>query len=352
MRKKKALGIIAAIFIILFVSAMGVLVVSLLGSSSQSSINYLFSQKAFYVAEGGLEYYIEQLENQAASWTSPPTKPTNEALGGGTFTITTSNEQDNEIDVVSTASITGPDSIVITREAALTVTRSASSPASFSYVTRSESTLNFTDSTGTINGDISAGGSISGTSGLTLNGTEYPNTSVAFPEVDLTNYQTDADHVISGNYTFASGTYSGIYYITGNVTFESNVVLNGSVIVPSANKTVSTTNTDSVTINASGNYPAIASAGAITLSANKKSSSNLTINGLVFTSKNANPSINLRKAENFTFDGAMVSMGKIDLREMINLNMTLDSDIAANPPPYFSDPGSGGVSISNWDEVY
>ena len=47
-RQRKALGIIAAILIILFVAVMGLLLVSLLGVDTFSSLNYLHSQKAFF----------------------------------------------------------------------------------------------------------------------------------------------------------------------------------------------------------------------------------------------------------------------------------------------------------------
>ncbi|MCM8771085.1 MAG: hypothetical protein NC936_04380 [Candidatus Omnitrophica bacterium] len=51
-----------------------------------------------------------------------------------------------------------------------------------------------------------------------------------FPEINFDYYESIADHKIYSNHTFTSGIYSGIWYIEGNVNFQDNVTINGSVI--------------------------------------------------------------------------------------------------------------------------
>ena len=71
MMNKKGLGIIAAILIMLVVAVMGVTLASLLGTNTQSSINYMQSQQAFFLAESGAQNALLALKNYTtgAAWT-------------------------------------------------------------------------------------------------------------------------------------------------------------------------------------------------------------------------------------------------------------------------------------------
>ena len=52
-------SIIAAIFIIVILGFMGVMFVSLIGTSSLTAVNDMQSTQALYLAEGGMEYILE-----------------------------------------------------------------------------------------------------------------------------------------------------------------------------------------------------------------------------------------------------------------------------------------------------
>jgi hypothetical protein len=359
---KKAQALVAAILIILIGSVIGVTIVSLLGKGSATAVNYIRGKQALFIADGGLEYYLEQLNNQSSSWSTPPTKPSNMALGIGTFTITTSNAQQDSINVTSTATVSGADNISVVRVVSVTATRiSAGAPAAFAFFLRgnSPSGLNFTGSTGSVTGNLSSAGNISGipVAGLTLNGTSSPDSLLDFPTANYAYYQGVANTVISGNYTFsANTTYNGIYYVTGgNVTFQNNVKLYGTIVLASANKSIIMNNTSGVVIDPSldslhpGNKnPAIVSAGVISA----ESTTNLSIKRLVYTDKNSNPSITFRNSTGLNFFGTIVSQGGVNVRSVSNLTMVFDSDILVNPPPGFSGGGTGAVSATLWDEVY
>lgn len=357
--KKNGQGIVAAILIMVIASVAAVTVVSLLGTDLGSSLNYLYSQQAFFIAEGGLEYYAKQLQNQPSSWVHPPAPPTNAALGKGTFSIATANAQAHSIDVTSTGRVSGMDGISVVRVVREHLTRAS---GVFKYVVRSDSKnkgINFSGtSVGAVTGDLSSAGPIAGIPNLafTLSGTKYPNAAMSFPAVDFSGYQAIADHVINTNFTFSAfTTYTGIYYINGNVTFQSGARLNGTLIVPNAGKDITLNSTVNVVIDPtadplhpSSNYPAIVSAGKI--SAN--TCVNLTVKRLIYTSKNSNPSITLQSNVNVFFTGSIISSGAVDATSNVNLFLTFDPNILSNPPPYFSAGATQGVAASDWDELY
>jgi hypothetical protein len=178
---------------------------------------------------------------------------------------------------------------------------------------------------------------------------------MTFPSPTYASYQAIADYVV-GNQTFAANTtYTGIYYATGNVIFQNNAKLYGTLVLANSNKTITMNNTSGVVIDPSqdpghpsSNYPAIVSAGAISAT----STTNLTIKRLIYTDKNSNPSINFRYSTGLNINGTIVSQGGIDVRNNTGLTMVFDSNILTNPPPYFSGGGSQTVSDTLWDEVY
>lgn len=356
---RRGQGIVAAVLIVLIAAVIGVTAASLLGTDVGSSLNYMQSQQAFFIAEAGLEYYLEYLQGQTGSWASLPSPPSNMAFGRGKFSISTANAQTDSIDVTSTAQITGMDGVNTVRLVSVRATRQPGIPDAFRYLMRGDSPggVSFTNSTGTVTGDLSSAGTIAGIPNpfLTLNGTKYPNTTLTFPGVDFDSYQAIADTTISGNYTFAADTtYNGIYYITGNVTFQNGAKLYGTLVNPSANKTITLDNTTGVVIDPTqdpfhpgGNYPAIVAAGFISAT----TTANLTTKRLIYTSKNANPSINFRYSSSFNFNGSIVSGGGVDVRDNTNLSMTFDTGILTNPPPNFTG-GTQTVGSSLWDELY
>jgi len=225
---RKAFGVIAAILIMLLVAVMGITVANLMGTDISGSTNYQHSQQAFFVAEGGLRYYLEQLKRQLTSWKLPPLQPLNEALGEGIFTITTANEEDKEVDVTSAAYITAADGTIIKRSVYVHAKRIP--PPAFKYAAYSDINVNLSGK-GEINGDTAAEQHVNGKDSWKLNGEVEEGANIDFPYMDFPSYAKDADYVVNGSFTFEEGKmYEGIYYITQNASVENGVTMNGSII--------------------------------------------------------------------------------------------------------------------------
>lgn len=84
----KGVSLIAAIFIIVILAFMGVMFVSLIGTSSLTSVNDLQSAQALYVAAGGGEFILKNRAFPNYSM-NPNTGGTSQNLGVGSFSVTT-----------------------------------------------------------------------------------------------------------------------------------------------------------------------------------------------------------------------------------------------------------------------
>lgn len=340
--RKKATGIIAAVLIVLIVSIMGVVVASLLGTDTGSTLNYLHSQQALFIAEGGLEYYLKQLQKETRSWkTYTPPQPTNEALGNGTFTISTANAKKDEIDVTSEAHVLGMDGQTVKRVVSVHATRGTGIPEAFKYVQHSGSNISFMGSTGKVKGDLSTTGEVTYEEGMTIKGTITEHSSVPVPVVDFASYEAIADHKETNFFFKKNQTYDGIWYITQSASFEDGVTLNGTIIAD----VINITNCSNVTVKPSGNYPALVASSAIIIGLG--GAKNIDISGLVY----AGGLIKVWAMEKATFTGALISGMYIETMYANNIDFNYDSKIFTNPPPYFS---GGGVNVatSNWNEIY
>jgi Tfp pilus assembly protein PilX len=324
---KKGLAVIAAILIVLIASLMGLTAVSLLGSESWGVVNYINSQEAFFIAEGGVEYYAELLQNQSSSWTTPPTAPVDEALGKGTFTITTANALDDEIDVTSTSKITAAGARTIKRAVTIHIAR-GTTPDAYSYILYTASGINTTSAVN-----------------LTITG-EQEGSGSYFPLVDFSYYQAAAapGQNISGNYTFTAGIYTGIWYIDGNVTIDSGVTMNGTIV---STKKITSTNKAGITINPASPNPALIANNAIDFNR----SGTVNINGLIYAGTDGTGSFDASRTTDFIFTGTIISPQEIDLSRSEDAVLSYDSSILTDPPPGITG-GSSSITRSNWDEVY
>jgi Tfp pilus assembly protein PilX len=86
LNNSRGVSLIAATFIIVILAFMGVMFVSLIGTSSLTSVNDLQSGQALYLAEGGMEYIFQNRVFPNYSLTGTTT------LGAGSFTVATPAE--------------------------------------------------------------------------------------------------------------------------------------------------------------------------------------------------------------------------------------------------------------------
>jgi len=323
---KKGVSIIAAIGIMLILSLLGIVGVSLLGSLAVSGVDYFQSQKSFYLAEAGLKWYMEQLKNDS-NWSDnytvlSPKGPI--TFSGGTFTIAVSNCQVNLIDVVSTGAIAGYEGETIKRVVSAHVIRVLEP---FNYALYVGGTVN-----------------TQGSDNFVVNGSQLQN-AANLPVVDYSYYSSIANHVITANYTFAAGTYSGVWYIEGDVTIDSNVTINGSIITTGG---INMKNNSNITVSASLPYPALVSNGNFQF----QGVTNLKVDGLIYVGADLSGNFLMQQSENVVFNGTVIVAGNFNLQQGDNVAINYNAAIAENPPPGFTGLGStSNLNVINWKEV-
>jgi len=324
MTDNKGISVAGVIAIMLILSLLGIVGVSLLGSTSSLGLDYMQSQQVFYIAEAGREWYIEQIQadnNWSDNASSGDKGPKN--FANGSFTITVSDCQTDSLDMVSTAVLTGYENQALQRVVSCHVERGI--PDAFNYA-------------------LYVGGNITsqGADNFTVTG-EQAEGVTNFPSVNFFYYQSIADHVISGNHTFASGTYSGVWYVDGNVTVNSNVAINGSII---STGNIDMNHNENITITAVSPNPALIAEGNFQF----QDSDHITITGLIYVGANLSGNFLMQKAEDINFTGSVLVAGNFNLQNSEDVNITYDESTLDGLPPGLSG-GSSSVVASGWKEV-
>ena len=192
----------------------------------------------------------------------------------------------------------------------------------FYYAIHGNADVNMQNSNGVVNGDVNSGGNINQGS-VVINGNAIDNSPIPAPTVDFAAYLAEADHYIAGNYKFNAGTYSGIWYIDGNVTIKSGVTFNGTIITTGNIKFV---NSSSVALNPTSPYPALVAAGNV----EGNNSASVAIDGIVYALGN----VILSSSASVSVHGSMIADGNFEMKNSSSLSVTYDEDIANNPPPH------------------
>ncbi|MCM8778344.1 MAG: hypothetical protein NC898_03770 [Candidatus Omnitrophica bacterium] len=100
--KKRGVSLLAVIVAIIFFSIFGLVGLSMLSTSTRRSVDYLYSEKAFYIAEAGVEVALRKLKDNWDSWKDSSNFPEG-SLAGGTFVLSVydDDEEDNNPDTDS-----------------------------------------------------------------------------------------------------------------------------------------------------------------------------------------------------------------------------------------------------------
>jgi acetyltransferase-like isoleucine patch superfamily enzyme len=219
------------------------------------------AEQAFFIANAGMECYLELLKADS-DWSTPPAVFTNQAFGAGTFTVTYSNQAADSIDVTSTGKVTGWDGNSAQRVIIQHITKAAGAGTTFAdfalFYGGGDGTIT-TDikKNETIAGDIFIKGNldigknctitgyVSATGAVDVgNGTnisegadEYVTQTVTQPTITTTNYDNliaIASDEPSGDRLFDAETISGITYVDGDVTINDYIDGSGTIIVTGA----------------------------------------------------------------------------------------------------------------------
>lgn len=253
---RRGISLIAVTIVMMLVATLALTIASTMSTGSRSAVIDTQAQQAFYIAEAGLEWYMEQLENDN-DWSSPPAVLTGQAFGAGTFNVVYSNATADSIDVTSTGKVIGWDGNNIQRVTSVHVEKDngGSTFADFAIFygggNGTISTLIQKNQTitgdifingdldigknCTITGNVSATGSIDIGSGTNISGTTTENADppAAQPVLTTTYYDSlisTAAGQPAGDRDFEAETISGIIYVNGDVEIDDYIDGPGTIV--------------------------------------------------------------------------------------------------------------------------
>jgi len=121
----KGISLVAVTIVMVIVSCLALFTASLMSSGNIAAVTNMQSDQAFYIAQAGKEWYLEQLQGDN-NWRTPPAVKTNQAFGTGSFSVTYANNSRDVIDVISTAKVNSWDGNQVQRIIRCRITRSGS----------------------------------------------------------------------------------------------------------------------------------------------------------------------------------------------------------------------------------
>lgn len=304
--------------------------------------NQANSVHALYTAEAGLNKAVWYLLNTApdattgGTWRTSgypsesgagPNDPQEESFEGGAYTIWV---EDSGADILITARGTyrGVSRIVHQQQ------HVDYTPEAFRYPVFSGGDIDFDNSTAFVGADTVSKGMTITSPSLTVSGTINEFSAINVPMVDVYAYESTADTVISGDHTFNSGSYDGVWFIDGNVTIASGVTVVGSVI---ASGNIDFAGQTDITVTSTTSAPALFAASNI-LADNTMA---VNIAGLVYAGNEAQMSY----ATDFSLSGVMIAGAWIVAQNGINLTFSYDVQVFESPPPFFSD-NAGSITLT------
>ena len=280
--------------------------------------------EAFYTMEAGLEDAIHELL-QNPSWR---TGFSEKAFHTGNYTVSVV-ESGSNLEIRSTGTVTG------SRARATTTAITQIAPGSFRYMLQADGNVNASSTTGIFTGDILADNVNLGD--MSLEGSSSTDTEDEIPVPDWSQWEASATTLISGNYTFAAGTYSGIWYVDGSVTIESDVTISGTVAATGNIKFLQESN---ILILSGPTNTAMIAQGNI----DANGASDVYVDGLLYAAGN----VIFNNQENTTYNGIIFAGGNVNMNSGDSITLTYDSDLAVNFPSYFTDPDGLGIEVIAW----
>jgi len=252
---QRGISLIAVVIVMLIISSISLVACLAISHGTASSLTTLKEHQALYIAEAGLEWYKQQLKEDA-DWSSPPSVKTDQEFGPGIFSVSYSNQTRDSIDITAIGKVVCFDGNYIQRLITQHIEKSDSGTRFSDFaiffgggdgsietsIGRNQDITGdifihgdlHIDKNCTIDGDVSATGEITIGSGTYISGTvtEHANFPATQPHLTTRYYDdliTTASSYPSGNRTFNNETISGTIYVNGNVTIKNN--LNGSGMI-------------------------------------------------------------------------------------------------------------------------
>ncbi len=336
-RNDRGSAVLAVFFILVLFSVLGMAAVSLISGSAGMLTDEIKSQQAFDLATAGLAYEAGQLKDDT-DWSDNTGYSKN--LGQGSFTVSYVVQTTDTATVRSDGTVGG-----IARAVQQDFEGGGGGLAAFDNALYTEGSIIVKGSAeGDIYGPSSAGDIIDDDGDVVFH--EDPddkNPDAEVPEPVLPYWESSANVVIDGNYNFSSGTYSGIYYVKGNVTFSSDVAFNGTIV---SEGSLTASGNSNITITAvPATNPVIISVGTVLFTG----CSGLTINGFVICLSNVVLTGNM----DVELNGGLVAEDDITMTGNVDVEVTFDAGYSPDGDGFTGGEDSGGViGESNWQEVF
>ena len=329
-REARGFSLMTVIFVMFAMSVVGVAAVSLISSTSTMVEDEYRTQQAFDVAQAGVQY-VANILREDSNWSD--NVGATKAFGSGSFTVTFLAQTFNTATIRSDGTVDG-------------ITRSVTQgmeivTAAFNNMVYTEGDIVVSGSTsGDVYGPTQAGGAIDTGGGVTFHDSASSNdATVDAPDVDWSYWQGVATSTISGSHSFLAGTHSGIYYIDGNVTINSDTVINGTIV---ATGKVTLASASNITIASTAPNPAIVAGDDVTISG----STNVSITGFIVSMA----SIILSGDTEMTGIGGFVAVEDVNFGGSSVIDLTYSAEYA--PSNGFIGGESSGLVLSSWREIF
>jgi hypothetical protein len=288
-------------------------------------------ERAFFIAEAGIQYYAKLLDEGAAGSDSVGYTVSRD-FGGGTFTVVVNSVTPGPgakeiLGIVSTGRI-ALGSVNFDRVIQQSVILDISPFKSALYCEGDADIKNVNNAT--INQNLYVGGDldIENNANTIIHGVVEDNlgSDVDIPEVDWAYWQAQAlsdgaDHVKAGDFTFNGNSYDGDYYVNGNAILDRNGMDFNGTIIATGDIIISSNNT---VLGVEGNGHPSAIAG------NDFNASNLnkvTIHGTVYAVNNI--IIKVIAAEGSIINGTLMCGNMFDMGQANNITWNLDENASS-----------------------
>lgn len=343
-RNQRGAVLILTFIILTILTAIVVAFLSLTSIQTKNASYDIVSHKALWLAEAGLQKAFYTLKNDG-NYQNNPT-PISGSLGEGIYSV--SAVKNNNIYTFSSIGTVGVMNRKITHSMALT------SSVLVRSIHADGSNLNFQDSNGTINGNVSCHVQVVNYGNMVINGTVTDGFPMINPTIDYNYYKTLAqtqNKYYTTGLTFQNGTFTGAYYTTKKVTIGDNAVINATII---AEGNIDFNNSaNNVQINPANNYPALATKGQINstgIGNPKVGLQNSTVNGLIIAEQN----ITFDYLKNTTFSGTILASSNISMKYGSSFTLNYNENIFAPMPPGFTYSAGGTTTVisqKDWNEI-
>jgi len=223
LKSQKGFSILSVIFCLMAFSALGLTMAPMVSVSSRGSVSSNQGQEAFFVANGGVQYILQNSfaddpnYSDNVSPTGAPFGGTPITLGTGEFWVEYSNLTPISADVTVTGRVGNSVRKVKQSVTAITILMEIGLQADGNV---------YLEGDGHITGDVEYTGTLDD-GHYTINGDT--NSGSGPPAVDLASLISQTTSFHSGNFTI-NGNYTGNLHVTGKLTIEGNGTITGVIV--------------------------------------------------------------------------------------------------------------------------